>query len=361
MKVVIEKCDSYEEVEKALEEGMKKLGGMETFIKKGEKVAIKPNLLQAKEPEHAVTTHPEVVRAVIKQVKKITREISIAESPGIVGSIQGWERLIETTGMKKIAEEEGVKIVMLKTPKKMQNPNGTLAKEFSISEEILEYDKIINIAKLKTHSLTVYTGAVKNMFGIIPGKLKSGMHVKHPTPENFSRMLLDLYKLKKAELNIIDGVEGMEGQGPAAGEKKHFGILGISEDGLALDYVITKGLKLEVPMIKIAEKRNMIKEIQVEGEINGNMESPRTSIVQSMALPLAATIIKRVSSRPALIKERCTKCASCFKICSAEAIKMSPYPEFDYSKCIRCYCCHEVCPEKAIYLKKSLAQKILRR
>lgn len=263
--------------------------------------------------------------------------------------------------MKKIAEEEGVKLVMLKTPKKMQNKEGTVVKEFSIAEEILQYDKIINIAKLKTHALTVYTGAVKNMFGIIPGKLKSGLHVKYPTPDNFSRMLLDLYKLKKAELNIIDGVEGMEGQGPAAGDKKQFGIIGISEDALALDYAITKGLKLEVPMIKIAKHKNMIKEVEVEGEIKGEMESPRANLLESIALPIAGKMIKSISSKPTLIKERCTKCASCFQICSAGAIKMNPYPEFDYGKCIRCYCCHEICPEKAIYLKKSVVQKILRR
>ncbi|MEM4245106.1 MAG: DUF362 domain-containing protein, partial [Candidatus Nanoarchaeia archaeon] len=294
-------------------------------------------------------------------VKKLTSEIAIMDSPGIIGNMQRWERLIEKTGMKKITEEEGVKIIMLKTPHKVENKNCMIEKEFMIAKEILEYDKIINIAKLKTHSLTVYTGAVKNMFGIIPGVAKTGMHMKFQTPQNFSKMLLDLYTLKKADLNIIDGVEGMEGQGPSAGEKKHFGIIGMSEDALALDYVITRGLKMEVPMIRIAEEKNMIPQIELEGEVEGSIEEPRATLMHTLILPVAGTLRKAISAKPALIQEKCTKCASCFKICPAKAISMNPYPEFDYTKCIRCYCCHEVCPEKAIHLKKSLTQKILKR
>jgi len=361
MKVLIEKCQSYEEAEKAVDIGMKKLGGIESFVKKGENVAIKANLLQARNPEEAITTHPEVVRAVIKQLKKVTDKITIIDSPGIAGSVQGWKNIVEKTGMKKLAEEEGVKIAMPKKPKEVENKEGMIVKRFVIAEEVLSYDKIISVAKLKTHSLTVYTGAVKNMFGIIPGMVKAGMHMKHPSPENFSKMLLDLYTLKKADLNIIDGVEGMEGQGPSAGEKKHFGIIGISEDALALDYVITKGLKMEVPMIKIAKEKNMIKEIELEGEIIGNVKAPESSLIERMIWPVAGRVRNKISSKPALTKERCTKCASCFKICPAGAIKMSPYPEFDYGKCIRCYCCHEICPERAIYLKKSFLQKIIRK
>jgi uncharacterized protein (DUF362 family)/NAD-dependent dihydropyrimidine dehydrogenase PreA subunit len=360
MKVVIEKCDRYEDAEKAVEDALKKLGGIERFIKEGEKVAIKPNLLQARKPEDAVTTNPEVVRAVIKQVKKITTNITITESPGIVGSLQGWENLIEKTGMKKIAEEEGVKTAMLKTPKKIER-KGIVTNDLSIAEEIMGYDKVINVAKLKTHMLTVYTGCVKNMFGIIPGKIKSGMHVRFESPEKFSMMLLDLYMIKRAELNILDGIDGMEGDGPASGDKKHFGIIGISEDALALDYVVVNGLNMNVPMIKIAEKRKMIPEIELEGEIKGGIKNPGANMMERVLVSAVGSLRKKIASRPAVNKERCTKCANCYSICPVEAIKMNPHPEFDYEKCIRCYCCHEICPEKAVYLKKSLAQKILRR
>ncbi|MFH1331750.1 MAG: DUF362 domain-containing protein [archaeon] len=361
MKVVVEKCNSYEEAEKAVEEGLKKLGGIERFVKKGEKVLIKPNLLGARKPEEAVTTHPEVVRAVIKQAKKVTSEIAIGDSPGYVGNLKGWNAVIEKTGMKKVAEEEKVKLQPLDTPKEVRNENGMIAKKFMIAEEIAKYDKIISVSKLKTHSLTIFTGAVKNMFGIIPGRLKSGMHMRYESTENFSKMLLDLYTLKKADLNIMDGIVGMEGQGPNAGDLKNFGIIAMSEDALALDYAITKGLKLEVPMIRIAQQRNMIKEVEIEGGLSGEIKRPGTSIAESIIMPLAGSLRRKLTSRPALIKEKCTKCVSCYNTCPAKAIEMKPYPEFDYSKCIRCYCCHEVCPEKAIYLKKSLAQKILRR
>ncbi len=361
MKVVIEECKSYSDVDIALESGLKKLGGIGEFVKEGEKVLLKPNLLSARNPEEAVTTHPEVIRAVIKQVKKVTQDITIADSPGFIGDIRGWDKVIEKTGIKALAEEESVKVESLKTPKEVENKEGVVARKFIISEEIFKYDKVINIAKLKTHSLTVYTGAVKNMFGIIPGKLKSGMHTKFQDPTTFSKMLLDLYALKKAELNIIDGIYGMEGQGPSAGEKRHFGILGISDDALALDYVITKGLKLDVPLIKIAEERGMIKNLEVFGEFNDEIKKPSSGVLESVVFPLAGNLRRKFSSKPVLTEEKCTKCESCFKICPVFAIKMAPYPKFDYKTCIRCYCCHEICPEKAIYLKKSLAQKILRK
>ncbi len=361
MKVVIEECESYSDVDLALENGLKKLGGIGAFVKEGEKVLIKPNLLSARNPEEAVTTHPEVIRAVIKQVKKLTDDITIADSPGFVGDIRGWDRVIEKTGVRLLAEEESVKIESLKTPKEVEIKEWIVARKFIVSEEIFRYDKVINIAKLKTHSLTVYTGAVKNMFGIIPGKIKSGMHTKFQDPITFSKMLLDLYTLKKAELNIIDGIYGMEGQGPSAGDKKHFRILGISDDALALDYVITKGLKLDAPLIMIAEERCMIKDLQVFGEVKGSIKKPSSGILENVVLPLAGNLRRKFTSKPVLIEEKCTKCESCFKICPVFAIKMAPYPNFDYKKCIRCYCCHEICPEKAIYLKKSLAQKILRK
>jgi uncharacterized protein (DUF362 family) len=361
MKVVIQKCESYNETEKALDQGLKKLGGIEAFIKKGEKVLIKPNLLGPRKPEDCVTTHPEVVRAVIKQVRKVTHQITIGESPGFVGGLQGWEKLIEKTGMKKIAEEENVKLIRLETPKEIEHKEGMIAKKFIMAQEVFEYDKIISVSKLKTHSLTVYTGAVKNMFGIIPGRIKSGMHVKFQDAANFSKMLLDLYNTKKADLNIIDGIEGMEGQGPSAGDVKHFGVIGISQDALSLDYVITKGLDIEVPMIRIAQEKGMIREVETEGEIIGTIKKPKASIIESVAWPIAGNVRRKISSKPALIQEKCTKCASCYNICPVKAIKMNPYPDFDYDICIRCYCCHEICPERAIYLKKSIAQKILRR
>ncbi|MFH1210786.1 MAG: DUF362 domain-containing protein [archaeon] len=361
MKVVIQKCESYEDAERAVEEGLEKLGGIEAFIKKGDKVLIKPNLLGARKPEDCVTTHPEVVRAVIRQIKKITDEITIGDSPGFVGNVRGWETVIEKTGMKKIAEEENVKLEALKTPKEVESKEWIITKKLMIAEETMKYDKIVNVAKLKTHSLTVYTGCVKNMFGIIPGRLKSGMHTKFQDPYNFSKMLLDLYMVRKPDLNIIDGVYGMEGDGPASGDVRHFGIIGLSQDALELDYAITKDTKLEIPMIRIAEERKMIMKVEVEGEFKTEIKKPSTGILTSYVLPIAGNVRNKLTSKPALTQERCTKCESCYKICPVKAISMNPYPEFDYSKCIRCYCCHEICPEKAIYLKKSIVQKLLRR
>lgn len=359
MKVVIEKCLSYSEAEVAIANGLEKLGGIEKFISKGDKVVIKANLLQARSPEEAITTHPDVVRAVVRQLKKLTDHVAILDSPGIAGNVQGWQKIVDKTGMKKISEEEGVSLVMGGNHREIEYKEGIIAKKFVLADEVFQFDKIVNIAKLKTHSLTVYTGAVKNMFGLIPGRIKSKMHVHYQTPESFSKMLLDLYNVKKADLNIIDGVEGMEGQGPSAGDKRHFGVIGLSQDALALDYVIAKGLNLDVPMIKIAKERNMIVDVEVVGEFKSDIKPPKASIIETLVWPVAGNIRRKLSSKPALAQDKCTRCASCFKICPVDAIKMLPYPSFDYSKCIRCYCCHEICPEKAIFLKKSFAQKVL--
>jgi ferredoxin len=214
--------------------------------------------------------------------------------------------------------------------------------------------------------LTVYTGAIKNLYGIIPGGLKKNFHVQYPDKETFSSMLLDLYLAVKPNLNIMDAIIAMEGQGPSAGNPRKLGLIFASSDALALDVAATSTVGLKVPMIEEAKKRKLPYAKHSDIEIVGNkirvrnFKSPYLIInrIPSFLVKIARYFLTR---RPVVDKNKCTGCAKCAEICTRQIIKMvEGYPKIDYSKCIRCYCCHEYCPSKAYKLKQSFILKFFR-
>ena len=163
-KVSLTRCESYEsgEVRAAVKRAVDLIGGMGSFIKPGDNVLIKPNLLSASPPEKAVTTHPEVLRAVIRLVKASGGIPGVGDSHG--GSHHRMEAVYEKTGIGGVCDNENVKKLIFEKSKKINN--------IPIAAAALEADKIISLPKFKTHSLTVLTAGIKNMFGIVPGLYK---------------------------------------------------------------------------------------------------------------------------------------------------------------------------------------------
>ena len=151
-KVAITRCTSYkgEEVDVAVGRALDLLGGIERFVKPGDNVLIKPNLLSARKPEEAVNTHPEFVRAVIKRLRPVTRNIKIGDSAAGFGD--NMDDIHEVSGMKKMAEEEGIPLVKF--------DNSERQGRYPVATEVLEADKVINLPKFKTHVLTLITAAV---------------------------------------------------------------------------------------------------------------------------------------------------------------------------------------------------------
>ncbi len=344
-KVKLVRCENYRDADSAVAEAV---GDIKEYIKKDEKVLIKVNLLQLRTAEEAVTTNPAVVDAVIKLVKKQTDKITVGDSPAM-GSV---ERIAKKAGILEVCKKHKVRLSDLGKGVRVKNDKGNI-KSFIICEEVLKYDKIVNIPKLKTHSLTIMTNATKNLFGFIPGMDKPKCHLRITNPYKFTEMLIDLGILIKPCLNICDAVEAMEGQGPSSGTVKKVNLIMASNDHIAMDVIAAQITGLKVPLVDIAKRRKLVSDIEVIGDLDEfrtKFEAPSKS---NKLAYYGSVLAKNIFiPKPILITKRCIKCRACFNICPAGAIKMDPYPEFDYKKCIRCYCCHEYCPKAAIKVRR---------
>ncbi|RLG11801.1 hypothetical protein DRN69_07345 [Candidatus Pacearchaeota archaeon] len=354
-KVAIIKCRSYrqKEVDKAIKRALKFL---EFDTKKWKRVLIKPNVLGYYEKNlEAIITHPSIVKALIKIFKG--RQL-IGES-----SFMDTKKSFEKTGYqfkgKKIFEQE--KLVKVKDDK------AKILKEFYLPEILKQIDLLINVPKLKTHTLTKITGAIKNLYGCIPGGLKQVLHKKATGGENFSSLLVDIYQNLKPQLNIMDAVVGMEGEGPSAGKSKKVGLILASKNAVALDIVASKIIGYspsEIWMIKEAVNRKLYPGLKVKivGDFkkipNLKFEKP----APEKRTLVRAVLRKLVRENPILVnKERCVKCGICARKCPVKAIKLNPYPEINKKKCIRCFCCIEVCPQHALYLKEIPVRRLIKK
>ena len=356
MKVSIVPCEDYERVASSIGSLLHELGN--DFFKPNQKILIKPNLLTAKSKGEAVTTHPEIIRAVILIAKKAGSEVYVADSP----AFQSLKHVAEISGILDVCRETGAELISFNETF-THKVNGKVMRSFDLAKALNHFDLVVNIPKLKTHSLTQYTGAVKNLFGLIPGKDKSKMHVRFSSAELFSEMLLDLYCAFKPGLHIMDAVVGMEGNGPSGGEPRNIGYLLGSRDALALDNVATRMVSLNPPLIKLARQRGL------RYAFDENIEVDKIPTIENFKKPKgswADKIPKFVKNggkniflaKPVIDRDKCIKCADCVTICPVGALSMrNDKPMFDYSKCIRCYCCQEVCPAKAIYLKNNFLSK----
>ena len=238
--VSVVKCNSYDptQVDEAIHQSLENLGGIAQFVKPGQTILIKPNALLGASPDHAVTTHPSVIAAVVREVLKAGGRAIVGDSPG--NAYANVEKCLIDTGIKPAVEAAGGEMVYFQTEGVVQlkSPShNTKRPSMPIAKAVLEADAVINIAKLKTHGLTLYTGAIKNMFGAVPGFNKTMFHANCQNPKDFAAAIVDVFELTKPELNIIDAVVGMEGRGPSEGKPRQLGVLIASTDAVAADTV----------------------------------------------------------------------------------------------------------------------------
>jgi uncharacterized protein (DUF362 family)/Pyruvate/2-oxoacid:ferredoxin oxidoreductase delta subunit len=361
-KVSITKCKTYEriEVELAVRKAFGLIGGIGVFVRKDEKVLIKPNMLSARMPEDGVCTHPEVIRAVIRLVRECGAVPCIGDNPG--GSISSAEAY-EGSGLALLAKEEGVELKEIKDVKVI---NG-----IPIAAYFFECDKIINLPKMKTHCLMGLTGAVKNMYGAVAGLHKSELHKKFPSPEEFAKVLVDTFEAVKPDLVLMDGITAMDGQGPSSGRLKHPGILLAGEDSVAIDSVFAELIAmkpLDILTTKEAYRRKLgeadLKNIEISGEsvkdsLINDFEVPGTPGLIAILGPLAKFVAGFIKFGPDINEKLCRKCMICSNSCPVSAITIkSERSTINLKKCIRCMCCHEVCPHKAIKLKKNILARV---
>jgi len=357
-KVSIVKCKTYntEEVGPAVKKAFDLLGGLETFVKKGEKVLLKPNMLSRKTPEQGANTHVEIVRACARLVRDYGAVPMIGDNPG--GSLTP-DQAYDASGFSSMAEEEGIELGHSKDVK--------VVRGIPISSYFFECDKIINLPKMKTHGLTALTGAIKNMYGAVSGLIKSEYHKRFPNPREFVGILVDVFEIVKPHLVLMDGIVSMDGDGPSAGRLRDTGILMAGSDGVAIDSIFSHLIGVrpsDVLTTKEASKRGLgemfLENIEVVGEgVSENFiegfklpHSKKLFMLPDRALKMLASFVR---FGPYINKDICKKCDICTESCPVSAIK-----EFtiDYRKCIKCMCCHEVCPYNAVKLKRNILARV---
>lgn len=374
--VTAARCPDYElaAVRAALGRALFPLGGMERFVSPGERIVLKPNLLFAAAPEQAITAHPAVVAAVALAVREAGGIPIVAESPGsgIVHVKPVIERVYRKTGLREVADRHGFELSHDMRWENVTYADGRLVRRLEIISPILEADGVINIAKLKTHAFMTYTGATKNLFGVIPGLNKVGYHGRLADPSRFAGMLLDVAGFVNPRLNIVDGILALEGMGPGTGGRPRLlGALVAGQDAVAVDVACCRIVGIDtssVPVLAEAHNRGLWSGRALDVETVGISVSELrvTDFVlpsrQSRDIGLTHSVLVEAVIRPVLRRgftpvprpkgDRCVACGACSRACPCEAIEVSSgCARVDDSLCIRCYCCHEVCPHAAIDLE----------
>lgn len=367
-KVSIVKCESYNPslVQESVGRAVDLIGGIYTFVKPGSRVLVKPNLLMAKEPEFGIDTHPEVVRAVIKILKDINCKIFLGDGPSVWGNqIENVDEVYRRAGIKRVCEEEGVELVRF-DKKRWRG-------KFPLTTWLDNCDYLVNIPKFKTHDLTLLTGAIKNLFGLVSGTYKTELHKNYFDPDSFSKILVDIYQEAKPALTIVDGIVAMEGDGPAtSGKLRNLNLLLASVDCLALDSIMALIMGIEptdVFSTKEAASRRLgtadINFITIVGEklervIGEPFLLPTTSIKKKLPKPIINIAKKLIKYYPCVERDNCIRCAACIQACPSKCISMRKNRiVFNYSKCIACFCCQEACPASAIKIKKSILARMI--
>jgi len=332
----------------------------------GKKILLKPNILSDDDPARAVTTHPAVVGAMVKYLRSRGAQVFAGDSPtfdtkGFTGYKSGIRQAVEENGGTWVRFNE--QVVNLKV-------GNHVVKVASIVKEV---DLIINMPKLKTHELMFFTGAIKNIFGVIPSLNKVFFHTRYPDRSRLAAFFCDLEEAIGAQFHIMDAIVSMEGPGPGNGYPRNTGLLMASANPLALDIIASRFIGYnpeDIPTNRIALEKGRLPgnatDITVKGvDIQNNIIKDFKRISTGSGMSIVAKhlrkripLLRRLDRRPIFNPAMCTGCLRCIKVCPVNALKMHENKKntviINDNVCIRCFCCHELCRDRAIDIRRKL-------
>jgi len=368
-KVIVQECKNYEPeaLIGKINEAVEILGGWSKFVKPQDKVLLKVNLIGPKTSDSAAVTHVEFVRAVVRILKSMNCTVWIGDSSGgAIAGIAPTAQSFKAAGYEKMAEEEGAEIKNFDREGVVAvKPESKCEEKMYIAKPMFDADVVINLPKMKTHSAQIFSGAVKNVFGCIPGLRKAKYHKIAPDPRDFGQIICDIHRAANIKLHIMDGIMAMQGEGPTAGSVYQANKILISEDPLALDAVAAKmaGIDVgDVPILEAARERNLgesrLENIILAGDYKqvpklDNFKLPKR--IRGTKKRNSKTLVKVIdffTTHPRINPQKCKKCNMCVESCPVKAIDKDT-KRIDYNACIECMCCHELCMFKAVELKSA--------
>ncbi|MFQ5808222.1 MAG: DUF362 domain-containing protein [Armatimonadota bacterium] len=354
--VAVRDCPHYEGAADAIAGALADIGKLHVFD--GKRVLLKVNLMRGTPPEQAKTTHPEFVRGMIRVVKEQGGTPLVGESSGIVGF---GDEACEASGLGEAVRDEGAEWVNFDAQDmRLVQVDGRELRSLYLPAVLWECDVLVTLPKLKTHTLTTFTGAIKNQVGLLPGGSKCAIHRTASTVARLAEAVVDLNVAVPFHLGVMDGVVGLEGGGSVKGEPVASGIVAASADLAALDAVCSALVGIapdEVPTTVAAEARGIgrgrLEDIEVIGR---DPTQPVASFArpgpEPKRNPLVAKGIYRMRQQalwPVATHAECTQCGTCADVCPVDAVTVDPWPTVARS-CIYCFACRERCPTGAMKL-----------
>lgn len=377
--VALKKVETYDidAIEAAILEQLRLLDCETMFDSK--KVVIKPNLVMKKSPDAAATTHPAVLEAMLRILKPRAAEIIIAESPPGLYTETALKGFYNSCQIADTAKRYGAKLNFDTSSREVSLPDAKTAHVFELISPILDADVIVNLAKLKSHALTKFSGAVKNYFGTIPGLIKVETHARFPDYTDFGSMLVDLcsvYAKSKPTFNLLDGIVAMEGNGPTGGEPRKLGCLIAGQNPFNVDIIGAKIIGFDgIIMLDEAIRRDFasaspsvlgeaLETLLVTDFARPDSTGKGTSALEGLSKVFGGRLYKWLQPRPEVDRSRCIGCGECAKSCPQKTIEIvddgkKRHARIDDSSCIKCYCCQELCPLRAVRIKKNPIMKLL--
>lgn len=363
-KVSLAGCRGYgrDEVRRAVASVMTPGGGAGVAGSPGDTVFVKANNVIAADPDSGVVTHPEVVRAVIEELKGWAGRILVGDSPGGPFTPAMLKRVFGRTGLADVARETGVELSLDTSTVEVPLPEGRMVKRLTLCRSMVEADSLVSVSKFKSHRYMNVTGPVKNLYGAVPGMTKFVYHSRFEDERDFAELVVDVHLASRPSFHVVDAVEVMQGEGARNGVRRPMSVIAASENAFALE-----SLLLDIAGLEPGDSRPLAAAIarglcpREPGWFDVTGDEPARFALSDFELPARNFFSERMTARltgrltrrflpvPGARPDVCTGCGECVRICPRDAMSVrGGVAHADPRSCIRCFCCQELCERGAI-------------